>query len=210
MTAMNNAQAKLPGFSARQQRLIEAGVFLLIVTIGIASRFWLFELPNFKPVAAVALFGGFFFRKSWPAIAALIVIMVLSDLQLGVYDWKLAICVYTSLGLACGLGVWIKRSVDKHAQRKLGWEQAGRFAIASLAMSTAFYLLTNGAFWWMGQLYAASWTGLVDCYVAGIPFYRATLFGDVFFTGLLVGGYALVETAALRVASRRGLLCPLA
>ena len=199
---MNKTQSIQPEPSVRQRILVDVFVFLLIVTIGIASRFWLIDIPNFKPVAALVLFGGFYFRKLWPAIAALIVIMVASDLSLGAYNWKLAVSVYGSLGLACVLGAWIKRSVESK-ERTMGWNQVGRFAIASLVMSTAFYLLTNGAVWWMGSWYSASWVGLVECYVAGIPFYRATLFGDFLFTGVLVGGYALAEEMAIRMSSSR-------
>lgn len=180
--------------------LIQIGVFLLIVIIGIASRFWLVEMPNFKPVAALILFGAFLFRRSWAAVVALIVIMVLSDLKLGVYDWKLAACVYSSLAIAGGLGVWIKRSIEQGSRTRLGFKQAGRFAIASVIMSTTFFTLTNGAVWWMGQWYPATWSGLASCYAAGLPFYRATLMGDLFFTGVLVGAYCAIEALQFRFA----------
>lgn len=183
-----------------QKLLIQTGVFLLFVLVGIAGRFWLVDMPNFKPVAALVLFGAFYFRRSWVAVAGLILIMVLSDLRLGVYDWKLATCVYTSLALAGGLGFWIKRSIEKGSRNRLGIKQAGRFATASLIMSTTFFVLTNGAVWWMGQWYPESWSGLVSCYAAGLPFYRATLMGDLFFTGVLVGGYCAIEALQHRFA----------
>jgi len=99
-------------FSIDQTWIIQAGVLIAIVLLGIASRFWLVDMPNFKPVAALVLFGAFYFRRSWLAVAALIAIMAISDLKLGVYDWKLAACVYASLGLAGALGCWVKRSVE--------------------------------------------------------------------------------------------------
>ena len=183
-----------------QKWLTQVGVFLLIILMGIAGRFWLVDLPNFKPVAALVLFGAFYFRRSWVAVAGLIAIMVLSDLRLGVYDWKLAACVYASLALAGGLGVWIKRSVDSKSRNRLGIKQAGRFVVASLVMSTAFFVLTNGMVWWLGQWYPVTWSGLVSCYAAGLPFYRATLMGDLFFTGVLVGGYCAVEAMQIQFA----------
>ncbi len=186
-----------------QQWLVQFGVFLLIVILGLASRFWMVDMPNFKPVAALILFGGFFFRRSWAAAIGLIVIMLLSDLKLGVYDWKLSACVYTSLAIAAGLGVWIRRSIENGSPTHMGFQQATRFAIASLIMSTVFYVLTNGAVWWIGQWYSVTWSGMVACYTAGLPFYRATLLGDLFFTGALVGGYCVFETLQLRYAKRR-------
>ena len=155
-----------------RQLAIKAAIFAGIVLLGIASRFWLVDMPNFKPVAALVLFAGFFFRQWWPAIAALFAIMLISDWQLGVYDWKLAVTVYGSLAIACGLGMWVKPSSSNEGQIGLpmvGKRQFGRFAIASIVMSTAFYLLTNGAVWMMGW-YPETWTGLVSCYAAGLPF----------------------------------------
>jgi hypothetical protein len=42
---------------------------------------------------------------------------------------------------------------------------------------------------------------LVSCFAAGLPFYRATLMGDLFFTGVLVSGYCVIEAWQLRMAS---------
>lgn len=185
---------------------IYALIFLAIVGLGVASRLWLVDLPNFKPVAALILFGGFFFRKAWIAVVALVSIMVISDLQLGVYQWQLALMVYASLALSCGLGVWVKRSVEQSQRNALlvpvGFGQVGRFVAASLVMSTAFFVLTNGAVWAAGTWYPQTGEGLLACYSAGIPFYRATLMGDLFFTTSLVGIYCVVQQLVLQAGRK--------
>jgi hypothetical protein len=38
-------------------------------------------------------------------------------------------------------------------------------------------------------------SGLVACYVAGLPYFWNTLLGDLVFTGVLFGGFALLERA---------------
>jgi len=186
-----------------KQLVIYLAMFLAIVVLGIVGRLWLVDMPNFKPIAALILFGGFFFRKSWIPIAAAVVVMALTDLQLGVYQWQIAICVYASLALSCGLGVWIRRSLKTQQSDRLfpavGASQVGRFAIASLAMSTAFFVLTNGAVWFAGW-YPPTGEGLLACYSAGLPFYRATLMGDLFFTSATVGSYCLLGLACDRLA----------
>ena len=192
--------------------VIAALIFLAIVGVGIASRFWLIDMPNFKPIAALILLGGFFFRKAWVPIAALILIMAISDMQLGFYPWQLALSVYASLALACGLGFWVKRSLASNQSDRLmarvGSRQVGRFLVASLVMSTVFFLLTNGAVWAMGSWYPRTGDGLMACYSAGIPFYRATLMGDLFFTGVTLVGYCVVEQMVSRfVVARSGEVC---
>lgn len=186
------------------QILICALAFLVIVGVGIASRLWLVEMPNFKPIAALVLFGGFFFRKSWIPIAAVVVMMAVTDLQLGVYQWQIALSVYGSLALACVLGMWVRRSLDSRQSDRLlpavGARQVGRFMISSLAMSTAFFVLTNGAVWCAGW-YPQTGEGLLACYSAGIPFYRATLLGDLFFTCGTVAGYCSVGLLVSKFSS---------
>ena len=41
--------------------------------------------------------------------------------------------------------------------------------------------------------YPKTFAGLVACYAAAIPFFQNTLAGDLVFTALLFGGFALAE-----------------
>ena len=54
----------------------------------------------------------------------------------------------------------------------------------------------------MMDYYPKTATGLTACYVAAIPFFQNTLASDLFYAGLLFGGFALAERAlpALRQA----------
>jgi hypothetical protein len=44
-------------------------------------------------------------------------------------------------------------------------------------------VLTNLGVWVLGVLYKA-WTGLVDCFVVAIPFFRNTLLSDLLYSAL--------------------------
>ena len=54
-------------------------------------------------------------------------------------------------------------------------------------------MLTNFGVWLIGGLYPRAWAGLVDCFVAAIPFFRNTLMSDLLYSALLFGGLALAE-----------------
>jgi hypothetical protein len=41
-----------------------------------------------------------------------------------------------------------------------------------------------------------TWEGLMACYVAGIPFFKNTVLGTLFYAGLLFGGFALLRARA--------------
>ena len=177
-------------------------LFAVIVVIGVASRLWI-ETPNFKPLAALALFSGFYFRNAIWAMGAMFAILVISDWQLGGYAWPLRTMVYLSMGISVSLGLLIRHrhgagiagsqhSVGSAAGRQQFNVLATRFIGASLLMSTLFFLLTNGAVWWQGQWYSDDLTGLLSCYTAGLPFFRWTITGDLFFTTLIVGSYQAV------------------
>ena len=44
---------------------------------------------------------------------------------------------------------------------------------ATLGGALIFFFVTNFADWYLLNMYAKTWQGLLDCYVAAIPFFRA-------------------------------------
>ena len=48
-------------------------VVLVVATVGL--RLLLSDIPNFAPVAAVALFAGYYFRNGWLAVLAPLSVM---------------------------------------------------------------------------------------------------------------------------------------
>jgi hypothetical protein len=54
-------------------------------------------------------------------------------------------------------------------------------------------LLSNFGVWAAGTMYPKTIEGLMACYVAGIPFLKGTLLGDLFYSGVLFGAFALAQ-----------------
>lgn len=174
-------------------RQISAAQWIVLgsmIALGIASRLFLVQEWNFKPVAALVLFGGFFFRHWWISVIAMLAIMWPTDLQLGLYDWPIMTATYVSLAMAAGLGALVRR---RHGLELTGWSWTLSFIAASLAMSSLFFVLSNAAVWW--AWYPRNWEGLLNCYTAAIPFFRPTIQSDLFFTALTVGGYVIAMKA---------------
>src|SRR5687768_18386756 len=88
--------------------MIEGLTFVSLVISGALLRLNV-EVPNFAPVAAIALFAGFYFR-SW-IVAALLpwTIMGISDYWLGAYDWQMMTLVYTALVLPVAFRPLLRR-----------------------------------------------------------------------------------------------------
>ena len=65
--------------------------------------------------------------------------------------------------------------------------------VASLVSSIAFFLITNFGTWLMWDIYPKTGAGLISCYIAGIPFFKGTIMGDLFFNLALFGSFALAK-----------------
>ena len=137
--------------------------------------------PNFTPIGAMALFSGAYLgRRGAVALVAPLGALFLSDLVLGFYRGMPT--VYFSVALIVIIG-WL-------ALQRVSPIRVGGAAIAS---SVLFFVLTNFGMWLSSGFYPRTLAGLEACYVAAIPFFQNTVAGDLFFTGLLFGGFALAE-----------------
>jgi hypothetical protein len=136
--------------------------------------------PNVSPIGAMALFGGAYFGRRALAFVAPLAAMLLSDAILGFHSGMPY--VYGSVALIVLVG-WAV------ARRKT----ALTIAAAAVASSVLFFAVTNFGTWATGELYPQTLAGLGACFVAAIPFFQNTLAGDLIFSALLFGGFALIE-----------------
>ena len=151
----------------------------LIILAAAASR--LVPHPyNFTPITAIALFAGAQFERKWVAFAVPAAALLLSDAIIGFYSqmWL----TYMAFAIVVCIGFLLRGHVR-------AWPVVG----ASFASSALFYLITNCAFWLPYDIYPHTLQGLVQGYVAGLPFFQNALAGDMFYSGLLFGGFALTE-----------------
>jgi hypothetical protein len=150
-----------------------------IILAAVASRL-IPHPPNFSPIAALALFGGASFASKRTALLVPLAAMFLSDLVLGLA--LITPVVYGSFALIACLGFWLRRR-----------KSFSRVAFAAIASALLFFVLTNFGVWALAGWYPKTWTGLADCYVAAIPFFRNTLASSLLYSALLFGGLALAE-----------------
>jgi len=150
----------------------------LLILIAVVIRL-LPHPANVAPIGALALFGGVYLNKKYALVVPLIA-MVISDYFLG-FDTTMPF-VYGSFFLIGLLGLWLRD--HKSPQHVVA---------GSLLGSVLFFLITNFGVWLVSGMYAKTFSGLLACYVAGLPFFRNTIIGDLFYTGVFFGGFELVE-----------------
>lgn len=153
---------------------------LAVAVVALAAVSRLVKHPfNFTPVAAMSIFAGYYLKNRWGALLPLAA-MLLSDLFIGFYDWQVMAAVYLSIMLAFFIG--------KYASGKK-WFYV---PISALASSVLFFLVTNFAVWAFFDWYPHTIAGLAANFTLALPFFRNTLLGDVFYTGVLFGAYEAV------------------
>ena len=145
---------------------------------------------NFTPIGGMALFAGGVLsgkRLYWivPLIAYWISdLLVMNILYASYYEgmvWFGLPSVYLSIILIVVLGRTILKKI-----------KLSRLIAGSLGASVIFYLVTNFGVWLSSPTYPLSWTGLIACYEAAIPFFQNTVAGDLFYVTILFGSYALI------------------
>jgi len=164
----------------KNSKILEFSVILIIVLTGVSLRF-LFHPPNFTPIFAIALFGGVYFSKKIALILP-ILIMLIGDIFIGYYEVGLMIFVYGSFLLCVLLGFWLKKR--KTWQIILG---------GSLLSALLFFFFTNFAVWVFTPWYTKTISGLIQCYLMALPFFRNTLLGNLFYVTAFFGAYEMVR-----------------
>jgi hypothetical protein len=74
-----------------------------------------------------------------------------------------------------------------------------RVGAASLASSILFFAVSNFGTWVVSGMYPHTVAGLASCYVAAVPFFQNTVAGDLFYSALLFGGFAIAERLVPRL-----------
>lgn len=154
-------------------------VFVSLVLLGLVGRL-VPHPPNFSPMIATVLFAGFFFRRRSASLLVVLAVMVLSDTVIGTYDVRVMAVVYATLLLPVVLRPYLRLRLT-----------AVRVGGGAVLCSLVFFVTTNFAVWAYGSLYPKTMPGLVECYLAALPFFRNALCGDLFWSAALFGSYAL-------------------
>lgn len=152
-------------------------IAVLLTTLIIASRLTA-HIWNMTAVGGIALFAGAFFTRRYMSFAVLAFGMIISDLIIGFHD--LMWVVYFSYALIALLGFLLSLN-------------SSRVKIISLALvgGILFFLITNFAVWWQGAMYPQTFSGLMESYRMGLPFFRSQILADI------VSAFILFELAKL-------------
>lgn len=168
------------------------GIISMIVLLAALSR--LIPHPaNFAPIGGMALFGAAYYSKRYWAYLIPVISMWFSDLILNnlvygqyfdhfVWFYSGSIFTYGAFALIVLLGTFTLKRV-----------KVGNLAISALSASAIFFLVSNFGVWLSSGMYPHTFGGLQTCYIAGLPFFKNTILGDLFYSGVLFGAFELLQ-----------------
>ena len=147
--------------------------FWLLVVLAAAAR--LVPHPwNLTPVGGLSLFSGAYLRGPVSWLAPLVCLLI-GDAVIGFYDWRVMLCVYLGF-IATGA---VGRVLLARRRTPL------RVGSGCLLGALVFFLISNIGSWI--AFYPRTATGLLQCYINGLPYFGYTLLGNLMYGGVLFG-----------------------
>lgn len=158
---------------------IEKNFLLALVLIVAAVFSRLVPHPmNFTPLIALAFFSTSIFKNKTLAIAIPMGALFLSDLVIGMHE--LSLVIYFIFGL---IGV-VFFLLNKN--KKVDFKNT---LVTGTVGSLIFFMTSNFAVWMTSGMYLKTVDGLIECYVAALPFFHNTLGSTIIYSFVLFGAW---------------------
>lgn len=160
---------------------MDLALVAFLVALDVVARL-LPHAPGFLPVAASGLFAARMLRLPALAIVVPVLAMILSDIGLPGEDWRIQAVGFAAIAIPAVAGIATRR-----------WGGMLPTIAVIVVSSLLFFALSNFAVWAFQGMYPMTAQGLVQCYVAALPFLDKTVLGDLFWNAVLFGGAWLVQ-----------------
>jgi len=169
-----------------------ARTFAIMATIlaGVATRLFPDTL-NLTAVGAVCLFSGVYLKRNWLAVLLPLAAYFVSDLIVNAlfyadqFRWSFNGTTYLLFGLTVLMGAVIRQRPT-----------ILRIATAGTLSAALFFVVSNFTVWWGSEeTYSRTAAGLVECYVAAIPFAGNMLLGNLLYSAVIFGAWHYADQA---------------
>ena len=166
----------------------------ILVVLATACKFFFgpdLAWSGFSPVIAIALFSGFIIRQKDKSFLLPLLALFVSDAAIQLL-YKMGEFPYAGFYS----GQW-KNYLILMASTLIGWALKGKkystLAVGAVAAPTVFFLISNLGVWMGAQVsYTKDFAGLLDCYAAGLPFYKNALIATIVFLPAILVTYNFI------------------
>ena len=126
------------------------------------------DIPNFTATIALVIFTGYLIQNRLLSILVILTSQVASDLYLGIYSSMIFVyAAYISIALLSPI-----------IMNKMNTKSV---VLSSIISPSIFFIISNFGVWLTGSMYTFNLSGLITCYIAGIPFFDESLISTILF-----------------------------
>jgi len=173
-----------------------AVLMLIIVLIAFIRVFTNFSthitvLANYSPLAAMALFGGAYFKGNLKAVFFPLLTIFLSDLILFATVYKDYGNGFLYDGWYWVYGAFVQIALTgKLIIRKIN---AQRIALAIVVSICIHWIVTDFGVWLGSKTYPQTWAGFNACLIAAIPFELRLFAATIIYSTIMFGVFELMK-----------------
>ena len=164
---------------------------ILLATVATICKYFFgpdLNWSGFSPIIAIALFSGLIIKERNFSFLLPLLALLISDVAIQ-FLYKQGSFPYSGfysdqwinylILLGCTLIGWILQA-----------KKYSNLFIASIAAPTIFFLISNLTVWMGSQVtYSKDFSGLMKCYIAGLPFYERSLIATLLFLPVILVSY---------------------
>ena len=160
----------------KEKIFLFVGFFLLLITSRVFS-----DIPNFTPTLSLIIFASYYFRNLTISSSIVLLSQIVSDIFIGFYSY--IFFVYGSFLVIIYIAPIIMKKLTSMS-----------VLVTSVISPSIFFIISNFGVWFAGSLYTKDLNGLIECYVAGLPFYDESLLSTILFSYTIFIIYKLLIT----------------
>ncbi len=171
-------------------------LLLATLLIVVASTLRLAPQPaNFSPLGAMALLSGAVIVTKYLKYVLPLAVLFVSDLILNNtvlrmwYPQTEGFVLFSQYMIPTYVAFISAVVIGHFYLKKITFR---RVLISSLGFSLIFFVISNFGSWLVPGVYPKSFSGLMACYGAGLPFLKNTIVGNLFYCGIFFGAYVML------------------
>ena len=164
-----------------------------LIILGVCLLRIIPHINNFSPIIALAIFSSLHFKNPKYSYVVTILSLWVSDFVINNFVYNLTTDMfwfYEGFYWQYLSYIIIIFLSSLNINKKICFRNTIFLAFSS---SFIFFLVTNFGFWVATDFYSYDTLGLIECYVAAIPFFKGTLFGTLFYTPIFFGAYYMLQ-----------------
>ncbi len=173
-----------------KQNTLNIIIASLLVVIAAISRVLLYP-DSFSPIIGMAIFAGAIFTDKRLAFALPVFAMLLSDVLFEVSGIAPG---FWGIGQIASYAILALITVFAFRLKKLSFLNITKF---SLTASVIFFVLSNLFFFLIDNriyhTYTQDFSGLQQCFIMALPFFKTSVGVDLIFSFVLFGSYFLIN-----------------